>query len=152
VASHSELAEPALARFAELFRHEPLVVDKWFALQAGAPERNGQVFARVKALLSHPDFNMRNPNRASSLLATFSRNPAAFNRPDAAGYLFWADRVLELDSINPQLASRLARAMDRWRKLADPYRAAAREALQRVAAKTDLSSDVREIIGHALAE
>jgi aminopeptidase N len=153
VASHSELAEPALARFHELFHNEPLVIDKWFALQAGAPERDGKVFARVKALLSHPDFNPRNPNRAASLLGSFcSRNPAAFNRADAAGYAFWADRVLELDSMNPQLASRLARAMDRWRKLADPYRSAAREALNRVAAKADLSSDVREIISHALAD
>jgi aminopeptidase N len=150
VTSHSELAGSALARFHELFQHEPLVIDKWFALQAGAPERNGQVFARVKALLTHPDFHPRNPNRVSSLLSTFTRNPAAFHRADAAAYLFWADRVLELDPINPQLASRLARAMDRWRKLAEPYRSAAREALVRVAAKPDLSSDVREIVSHAL--
>jgi aminopeptidase N len=152
VAAHSELAEAALVRFRELFQHEPLVIDKWFSLQAGAPERGGQVFARVKALVAHPDFNARNPNRASSLLGTFTRNPAAFHRPDAAAYVFWADRVLELDAINPQLASRLARAMDRWRKLAEPYRSAAREALSRVAAKADLSSDVREIVSHALAD
>jgi len=153
LASHSDLADAALAKFHELFRNEPLVIDKWFALQASAPERDGRVFARVKSLLTHPDFNPKNPNRASSLLGSFcSRNPAAFHRADAAGYVFWADRVLELDAMNPQLASRLARAMDRWRKLADPYRSAAREALNRVAAKPDLSSDVREIISHALAE
>ncbi|HMC14045.1 MAG TPA: aminopeptidase N C-terminal domain-containing protein, partial [Albitalea sp.] len=113
----------------------------------------GRVFAKAKALMSHPDFSMKNPNRARSLIFSLCLfNPAAFHRADAAGYVFWADRVLELDAINPQLASRLARAMDRWRKLADPYRSAAREALNRVAAKADLSSDVREIIGHALAD
>jgi aminopeptidase N len=71
---------------------------------------------------------------------------------DAAGYMFWADRVIELDAINPQVAARLARALDRWKKLALPYRNSAREALARVAAKTDISNDVREVIDRALAE
>jgi aminopeptidase N len=64
--------------------------------------------------------------------------------------VFWADRVLELDAMNPQIAARLARALDRWSKLAEPWRRAAREALARVAAKPDLSDDVREIVEHAL--
>ncbi len=151
LASHSELAEPALARFHALFKNEPLVLDKWFAMQASAPERNGRVFARAKALLQHPDFTLTNPNRARSLLAALCReNPAAFHRTDAAGYVFWADRVLELDAINPQLAARMARMLDRWTQLAEPYRSAAREALARVAARAELSSDVREIITRAL--
>jgi len=151
LAAHSELAEPALARFHALFKNEPLVLDKWFAMQASAPERNGRVFARAKALLQHPDFTLSNPNRARSLLAALCRdNPAAFHRPDAAGYVFWADRVLELDAINPQLAARMARMLDRWTQLAEPYRSAAREALARVAARAELSSDVREIITRAL--
>jgi hypothetical protein len=105
------------------------------------------VFSARKALLQHPDFTLKNPNRARSLLAACATdNPAAFHRTDAAGYVFWADRVLELDAINPQLAARLARAMDRWRALAEPYRSAAREALKRVAATPDLSDDVREIV------
>ena len=77
-------------------------------------------------------------------------NPAAFHRADAAGYVFWADRVLELDAINPQIAARLARVMDRWSVLVEPYRSAAREAVARVAAKGDLSNDVREIVTRAL--
>jgi aminopeptidase N len=77
-------------------------------------------------------------------------NPAAFHRSDAAGYVFWADRMIELDSLNPQLAARVARVMDRWSNLAEPYRTAAGEALKRVAAKADLSNDVREIVGRAL--
>ena len=153
VGAHSELATPALERFHALFKDEALVVDKWFALQATAPEKDGRVFARVKALMSHPDFSLRNPNRARSLVTALCfSNPAAFHRSDAAGYVFWAERVLELDAINPQLAARLARAMDRWKQLAEPYRSAAREAIARVAARAELSDDVREIVTRALAD
>jgi aminopeptidase N len=153
VATHSALAAPALARFHELFRHEALVVDKWFGLQARAPEKEGRVFANVKALLQHPDFSMHNPNRVRSLLLSLCNfNPAAFHRTDAKGYVFWAEKVLELDAINPQVASRLARALDRWRLLAEPYRSAAREAIGRVAARTELSPDVREVVDRALKD
>jgi len=79
-------------------------------------------------------------------------NPSAFHRADAAGYVFWAERLLELDAINPSLAGRLARVMDRWSHLAEPYRSAAREAIARVAAKPDLSNDVREIVTRALED
>ncbi|WKB54334.1 aminopeptidase N [Eleftheria terrae] len=153
VGAHHELAEPALQRFHALFREEALVIDKWFALQASAPEKDGKVFARARQLLSHPDFSLRNPNRARSLITALCfNNPAAFHRPDAAGYVFWAERVLELDGINPQLAARVARAMDRWKQLAEPYRSAAREAIARVAAKPELSDDTREIVTRALAD
>jgi aminopeptidase N len=81
-----------------------------------------------------------------------SANPGAFHRGDAAGYVFWGDRVIELDGINPQVAARLARALDRWKKLAEPQRSAAREAIARVAAKPDLSNDVREVVSRALAD
>ena len=153
VGAHHELARPALERFYALFRHEPLVLDKWFMLQARAPEKNGQVFAQVKALLKHPDFTLGNPNRARALLFVLAAsNPAAFHRTDAAGYVLWADKVIEMDAINPQLASRFARSLDRWRNLAEPYRSAAREAIARVAAKAELSSDTREIIERALQD
>ncbi len=153
VSAHSALAPAALERFHALYRNEALVIDKWFALQATAPEKDGQVFARVKSLMLHPDFTLRTPNRARSLLmALCQMNPAAFHRADAAGYVFWADKVIEVDTINPQLAARLARAMDHWRRLAEPYRTAAQEALSRVAARADLSDDVREIIGRALQD
>ena len=107
----------------------------------------------VKALLKHPDFHIKNPNRARSVIFSYcSANPGAFHRRDAAGYVFWAERVLELDALNPQVAARLARALDRWSKLAEPYRTAAREAIARVAAKADLSNDVREVVTRALAD
>ncbi|HWH83991.1 MAG TPA: aminopeptidase N [Burkholderiaceae bacterium] len=152
VRSHAPHTEPALYRFHEMFRDEPLVIDTWFALQAAAPEVDGKVFARFKQLLKHPDFSIKNPNRARSLIATFcSGNPAAFHRADAAGYVFWAEHVMELDALNPQLAARFARVLDRWSQLAEPYRGAAREAIARVAAKPDLSDNVREIVTNALA-
>ena len=151
VRSHAAHAEPALHRFYELFRSDSLVIDTWFALQAGAPEVDGSVFARTKQLLKHPDFSTRNPNRARSLLSGFCANAGAFHRADAAGYAFWADHVIELDAINPQFAARLARALDRWSQLAEPYRSAARTAIARVAARPELSSGVREVVTNALA-
>ncbi len=148
-----ELADAALARFHAEFKHEELVLDKWFALQAGACDRGGHVLPAVRQLLTHPDFHLRNPNRARSVIFSYcNANPGAFHRPDAAGYVFWSERVIELDSINPQVAARLARALDRWKKLAEPYRSAAREAIVRVTAKTDLSNDVREVVSRALAD
>ncbi len=148
----SPLADAALERFLALFEGDALVVDKWFTLQATAPEHDGRVFARVKALLLHPDFVLSNPNRARSLIGAFCMgNPAGFHRTDASGYEFWADRVLELDALNPQLASRIARALDRWTQLAEPYRSAARAAIARVAATPRLSSDTGEIVSRALS-
>ncbi|MFP5398863.1 MAG: aminopeptidase N [Gammaproteobacteria bacterium] len=153
VHAHAPLADKALEHFHATFRGDALVVDKWFALQACAPERDGAVFARVKALLQHPDFTLANPNRARSLVHMFCQhNAAALHRADAAGVRFWADRVLELDAANPQLAARLVRTMDRWRHLAEPFRGAAREAVARIAAKAELSNDVREIVTRALED
>ena len=153
IGSGHALAAQALARFHSQFKNEELVLDKWFAMQAGACDRDGQVLPAVRQLLKHPDFNIRNPNRARSVIFSYcSANPGAFHRLDAAGYAFWSERVIELDSINPQVAARLARALDRWKKLAEPYRSAAREAIARVAAKTDLSNDVREVVSRALAD
>ncbi len=152
VVSGHVLANDALALFHKLFQHEALVIDKWFALQAGAPDRAGDVLPRVRQLMQHADFSLRNPNRARSLIFSYcSANPAAFHRADAAGYVYWSEQVLALDAINPQVAARLARAMDRWSRLTEPYRSAAKVAIERVAAKADLSNDVREVISRALS-
>jgi len=152
VVSGHGLAQDALALFHKMLQHEALVIDKWFALQAGAPDRAGDVLPRVRQLMQHPDFSLRNPNRARSLIFSYcSANPAGFHRADAAGYVYWSEQVLALDAINPQVAARLARAMDRWSRLAEPYRSAAKVAIERVAAKADLSNDVREVISRALS-
>jgi aminopeptidase N len=147
------LATPALAQFHAIFKDEALVLDKWFALQAGAPDHDGNILPVVRQLMTSPDFSLKNPNRARSVIFSYcSANPGAFHRTDAAGYVFWSDSVMALDSFNPQVAARLARALDRWKKLAEPYRSAAREAIARVAAKSDLSNDTREVITRALAD
>ena len=148
----AELAQPALQRFAAQFAHEPLVMDKWFALQAAAPDRDGAQLDRVRELVRHPAFSLRNPNRARSVLFAYCQgNPGAFHRADGAGYAFWAEQVRALDAINPQVAARLARALDRWRKLAPAYRDAAQAALHSLAQAASLSTDTREIIDRALA-
>ena len=148
-----ELARPALALFHTLFADEALVIDKWFQMQAGAPDRGGDILPLVKQLMQHPDFSITNPNRARSLVFAYcSGNPAGFHRADGAGYAFWVEQVLALDAINPQVAARLARALDRWKKLADPYREPARAAIARVAASAALSNDTREVISRALAD
>jgi aminopeptidase N len=150
--SASALAEPALERFYRMAKDEALVLDKWFALQASAPDVNGHVLPLVQRLLQHPDFALSNPNRARSLVFSYcNANPAGFHRADGAGYRFWAEQVLALNAINPQVAARLARALDRYSRLAQPYREQALAALQRVAAQEKLSNDVREIVAHALA-
>ena len=153
VQSGSTLADTSLQRFHDLYRQEALVIDKWFALQAGACDRGGDILPKVKQLLLHPDFEIKNPNRARSLIFSYcNSNPAGFHRADASGYVLWSEKVIEIDAFNPQVAARLARALDRWRKLAEPYRSAAREAIARVATKTDLSPDVREVVSRALSE
>ena len=153
VNSRSPLATQALEQFHVLFKNEALVIDKWFRLQACAPDAQGDVLAHVKRLMQHPDFVMTNPNRMRSLILAFCHaNPGAFHRKDAAGYVFWADQVLALDAINAHMAADLARALDHWKRLAAPYRSAAAEAIRRVAAKPDLSADVREVVSRALAD
>ena len=151
--ARSPLAQAALERFYQQFQGEQLVVDKWFAMQAMRSDATGEVLPQVRQLMQHPAFQLTNPNRVRSLVSAFCHsNPGAFHRRDAAGYVFWADQVLALDAVNTQIAARLARAMDHWKRLAEPYRTAAGEAIRRVAGKKDLSPDVREVVGRALAD
>ena len=149
VAARVPQAADALAVFYDEFQNEALVVDKWFAMQASSPATD---LAAVRALMTHPAFTLRNPNRARSLVAMFCvNNPVQFHAPDGSGYAFWAEQVIALDALNPQVASRLARAMDRWRRYAPALQWQMREALQKVAGQVKLSNDVREIVGKALA-
>jgi len=146
--------EAALARFAKDFAGEPLVLDKWFSMQATMHRHAGDppVLARVRALLGHPAFSLRNPNRVRALVGSFCNgNLAEFHAADGSGYAFWREQVLAIDAINPQVAARLARALDRWRKFTPERQASMRAALEQVAAHEPLSTDVREIVGKALA-
>ena len=142
-------AADALDVFYEEFKGEALVVDKWFTMQATASTTD---VAAVRALMRHPAFTLRNPNRARSLVAAFcASNPVQFHAPDGSGYQFWAEQVIALDALNPQVASRLARAMDRWRRYAPKLQHQMRAALQQVAGQAELSNDVREVVSKALA-
>ena len=149
--------EHALTDFYERFEDDALVIDKWFSLQGMqrgevGPHAGKRTIDTVRALMQHPAFNLRNPNRARSLIFSFcSGNPAQFHAEDGSGYAFWADQVLALDAINPQVAARLARVMDRWQKYEMPLRERMRAALERVAASSTLSRDVREIVSKALS-
>jgi aminopeptidase N len=145
-----EAREHAIAAFGERFSDEPLVLDKWFALQAAIPEAG--TLDRVKALMGHPAFSMTNPNRIHSLIGSFAMaNPSQFNRADASGYEFLADIVLELDGSNPQVAARLLTAFGPWRMMEKTRRAGAEHALRRIAEKPSLSRDVGDIVQRSLA-
>ena len=146
--------EAALDAFAREFAGEPLAMDKWFVLQATMHRSPGDppVIARVRKLLEHPAFSLKNPNKVRSLIGAFCNgNLAEFHCADGSGYAFWVEQVTRLDAINPQVAARIARAMDRWRKFTPDRQDAMCEALARVAGGGTLSADVREIVDKALA-
>ncbi len=142
-------ADAALRQFFADFEDDALVIDKWFSLQAAAP---ATTVARVRQLMQHPAFTLKNPNRARSLLFSFCNgNPAQFHAADGSGHAFWAEQVIALNAINPQVAARLARSLDRWRKYTPALQTSMKAALQKVAATKKLSNDVSEVIGKALA-
>ena len=139
----------AIDSFYARWNAEPLVLDKWFRMQAMSTAPGA--FDRVVALSKHPDFNLGNPNRARSLLYAFAAgNPTGFHRPDGAGYRFIADRVLELDRINPQVAARIVGSFNQWKRYEPVRSAAMRAELDRIAGDTSISKDVREIVERAL--
>ena len=149
-----ERRDQALAAFEREFADEPLVLDKWFSMQATAVRLPGEpaVLERVKLLMKHPAFSIRNPNKVRSLITAFcTGNLAEFHSADGSGYAFWAEQVMALDALNPQVAARLARALDRWPRFVAPQRGLMREALAEVARHPGLSGDVAEIVGKALA-
>jgi len=141
--------EEVLTSFHERWRHDPLVLDKWFSTQAlsSLPD----TLDHVLALSRHPDFTLANPNRARSLIGAFcSGNQVRFHRADGAGYRFLADAVLELDASNPQLASRLVSIFTPWRRFDEGRQAHLRTELERIAAPPKLSKDVFEIVERCL--
>jgi len=148
----SQAAESALADFYNRFENEPLVIDKWFTLQATQHGTESlAIIDVVRKLMAHPSFNLKNPNRVRSLIFSFcSSNAAQFHAEDGSGYAFWAEQVIALDAFNPNLAARLARSLELWRRYTPSLREKMRAALEHVAAQM-LSRDVREIVEKALA-
>jgi aminopeptidase N len=142
--------EDAIAHFAERYRGEPLVLDKWLALQAMIPEVD--TLERVKGLMDHSSFSITNPNRVRSLVGSFAlNNPTQFNRADGAGYAFLADIALTLDHANPQVAARLLTAFGTWKTMEPGRRGQARAALERISRAQGLSPDVGDIVQRSLA-
>ncbi|MEG6510068.1 aminopeptidase N [Methyloligella sp. 2.7D] len=140
--------EAALADFYEKWQDDALVLDKWFAVQARAPRPD--TVEAVKALLDHPKFSLKNPNRVRALIGSFANgNPSAFNRKDGAGYDFLADCALKIDAFNPHMAARLLGAFESWRMLEPGRQALAKAALKRLK-DSDLSTDSYEIVSKTL--
>ena len=141
--------ETALAAFYARWKDEALVVDKW--LQVQATSRLPGTAARVRELMQHPAFDLKNPNKVYALVRSFcGANPRHFHAADGSGYALAADVIIELQAINPQVASRLARSFDRWRQFDAMRQHHARAALERVRDCEGLAKDVAEIVGNAL--
>ena len=139
----------ALAKFYQNFEQDALVIDKWFMLQAMASTTDVNA---VRMLMKHPAFTLKNPNRARSLIFSFCNgNPSRFHAADGSGYVFWAEQVVALNTINPQVAARLARTLDRWSKYAPALQKKMKAALRQVANAPKLSRDVLEVVTKALA-
>ncbi|MDH4284887.1 MAG: aminopeptidase N [Gallionellaceae bacterium] len=149
VNSGSTSAAKTLARFYQDFKNEALVIDKWFSLQAVAEATD---VSAVRKLMNHPAFTLKNPNRARSLIFSFCNgNPSQFHAPDGSGYAYWTEQVIALNKLNPQVAARLVRTLDHWKKYQPALKKQMRAALQKVAATKSLSKDVHELVVKALA-
>ncbi|MDX2418561.1 MAG: aminopeptidase N [Xanthomonadales bacterium] len=145
----SPLAANALSNFESKWRADALVMDKWFMMQATKP--GPDTVNKVKELIQHPAFSIQNPNKVRSLIGVFAMlNPTGFHAADGSGYTFHADRVIELDVLNPQVAARMASAFNRWKRYDENRKMLMKTQLQRIAAVDNLSSDVSEIVNNAL--
>jgi aminopeptidase N len=142
--------EAALAAFYERWKEEPLVIDKWFRIQAMSPAEDA--LGRVLGLTAHPAFDAKNPNRFRAVVQTFaSANPARFHDPSGAGYRFVADQVLASDGVNPSQAARLVETLCGWRRYGPDLGGKIRAELERIVGTEGLSKNVFELASRALA-
>ena len=140
----------ALASFAEHFKDNPLVMDQWFSVQAGSTLPGG--LKRVRELMEHPAFNIKNPNKVRALMGAFAgQNLINFHAADGSGYRFLADIVIQLNGLNPQIASRQLAPLTRWRKYDSARQALMKAELERIRHSGELSSDVFEVVSKSLA-
>ncbi|MGR9115152.1 MAG: aminopeptidase N [Gammaproteobacteria bacterium] len=146
---HPKKAE-YLDDFYRQWQGEPLVIDKWFALQASG--RSADTFATVQALLAHPAFDLKNPNRVRSLIGAFSQaNPLHFHAANGQGYCFLTDQIIALNAINPQVASRMLGALTQWRRYDEGRQMMMKAALERIMSTKAISKDVYEVASKSLA-
>lgn len=140
----------ALAAFAEHFKDNALVMDQWFSVQAASTLPGG--LARAQALMEHPAFTLKNPNKVRALIGAFAgQNLVNFHAADGSGYRFLADQVIVLNALNPQIASRLLAPLTRWRKYGSERQALMKAELERILASGELSADVYEVVSKSLA-
>lgn len=140
----------ALASFAEHFKDNPLVMDQWFSVQAASALPGA--LERVRALMQHPAFTLKNPNKVRALIGAFAgQNLVNFHAADGSGYRFLADLVIELNGFNPQIASRQLAPLTRWRKYDSARQALMKAELERIRGSGELSSDVFEVVNKSLA-
>ncbi|WP_141441286.1 aminopeptidase N [Vreelandella titanicae] len=143
-----DLASPALKAFGEKWAHDPLVMDQWFTVQVSRPQPD--VLERVKYLMQHPAFSLKNPNRVRALVGAFAQNRVNFHRLDGQGYQLLADVVIELNRLNPEIAARLITPLTRWQRFDETRQALMRSELERIK-QQPLSSNVYEVVEKALA-
>jgi len=149
-ASGSDRFDEALAKFYARWKDNPLVVDKWFAVQAASPRADA--LARVEHLRAHAEFNIKNPNRVRALAAAFAmRNPRAFHAAGGGGYRFLAALAEDIDPLNPALAARLLTPFESWRRFDAERQSVAKTELERLAALPHLSKNTREMLERTLA-
>uniref|UniRef100_UPI003517248F aminopeptidase N C-terminal domain-containing protein n=1 Tax=Aurantimonas coralicida TaxID=182270 RepID=UPI003517248F len=142
-------SQAALDDFYRRFETDELVLDKWFALQATVPRP--ETLETVIALTGHAKFSMRNPNRVRAVIGTFAAgNQLAFHRPDGAGYRWVAERLVELDRLNPQIAARIATTVRSWRSFEPTRRGQAETTLRQLLETEHLSTDLGDILGRSL--
>jgi aminopeptidase N len=142
--------KPALADFYQRWQSEPLVVNQWFMIQAMCPIPGN--LDKVKALMAHEAFDIKNPNKVRSLIGAFcGQNAINFHQQDGAGYQFLADQVITLNAMNPQIAARLLTPLTKWKKYPEPVQTLMQAELERIKASPDLSKDVFEVVAKSLA-
>jgi len=146
--SQSNERQSILDSFFDKWQNNALVLDKWLAVQASSKQPDA--FEQIQNLIEHPSFSMKNPNKVRSLLGAFTHNLSAFHQTDGAGYQFYADRVLELDKINPQVAARMVGAFNQWKSYDQSFADLMKSELERINAVETLSKDVKEIVSKAL--
>ncbi|MGS2743092.1 aminopeptidase N [Halomonas sp. LS-001] len=146
--SQEALAGPALKAFGEKWAHDPLVMDQWFTVQVTRPQEDA--LERVKHLMQHPAFSLKNPNRVRALIGAFTQNRINFHRLDGQGYTLLADAVIELNRLNPEIAARLVTPLTRWQRFDETRQALMKDALIRIR-QEPLSANVYEVVEKALA-
>ena len=147
----TEYRSVALENFYEEFKDNHLVVNKWFSMQASAPLPN--LLSKIEDLTRHPQFDMKNPNKVRALIGVFANmNTVNFHSADGSGYSFLADRILEIDAFNPQLAARLIAPLSRWKRHKSERREQMKSQLERMYGSNKLSSDVFEMVKRSLEE